>query len=51
MGFEPAMPAIKRPQTYALDPTVTGIGYEYIKYVNLLGDNTNTVKKCKAFCR
>jgi hypothetical protein len=26
LGFEPAIPAIKRPQTYTLDPTVTGIG-------------------------
>jgi hypothetical protein len=25
-GFEPAAPAIKRPQTYALDLAVTGIG-------------------------
>jgi len=25
-GFKPAIPAIKRPQTYALDRTVTGIG-------------------------
>ena len=25
-GFEPAIPAIKRAQTYALDRTVTGIG-------------------------
>jgi hypothetical protein len=26
-GFEPAIPVIKRPQTYALDRTATGIGY------------------------
>jgi hypothetical protein len=25
-GFEPAIPSIKRPQTYAFDRTVTGIG-------------------------
>jgi hypothetical protein len=25
-GFEPAIPAIKRPQTYALDSAATGIG-------------------------
>jgi hypothetical protein len=25
-GFEPAIPAFKRPQTYALDFTATGIG-------------------------
>jgi hypothetical protein len=25
-GFEPATPATKRPQTYALDSTATGIG-------------------------
>jgi hypothetical protein len=26
-GFEPAIPAIKRPQTYALDRAANGIGY------------------------
>jgi hypothetical protein len=26
-GYEPAMPATKRPQTYALDRAATGIGY------------------------
>ena len=31
--FEPAIPAIKRPQTYALYRTATGIGY----LVKLLG--------------
>jgi hypothetical protein len=25
-GFEPAIPATKRPQTYALDRAATGIG-------------------------
>jgi hypothetical protein len=25
-GFEPAIPAAKRPQTYALDHAATGIG-------------------------
>jgi hypothetical protein len=28
-GFEPAIPAIKRPQTYALDGAATGIGIYY----------------------
>ena len=28
--FEPAIPAIKRPQTYALDRTATGIGLQDI---------------------
>jgi hypothetical protein len=28
-GFEPAIPAIKRLQTYALDRTATGIGSKY----------------------
>jgi hypothetical protein len=34
-GFDPAIPANERPQTYALDPASTGIGtkiYERIKY-------------------
>jgi hypothetical protein len=29
-GFEPAIPANKRPQTYALDRAATGIGVEVI---------------------
>jgi hypothetical protein len=33
VGFEPAIPAIKLPQNYALDLTTTGIGYQ----VKLLG--------------
>jgi hypothetical protein len=28
-GFEPAIPATKRPQTYALDRAVTGVGHLY----------------------
>ena len=28
-GFEPATPTIKRPQTYTLDLTATGIGFSY----------------------
>jgi hypothetical protein len=27
-GFEPAIPAAKRPQTYALDRAATGIGHD-----------------------
>jgi hypothetical protein len=29
VGFEPAIPAVKQLQTYALDRTATGIGPEY----------------------
>jgi hypothetical protein len=29
-GFERAMPASERPQTYALDRAATGIGYLYL---------------------
>ena len=29
-GFEPAFPAIERPQTYALDRTATGIGTQRV---------------------
>jgi hypothetical protein len=32
-GFKPAIPATKRPQTYALDRTATGIGSSYISNV------------------
>jgi hypothetical protein len=32
-GFEPATPATKRPQTYALESAATGIGeYTYIYF-------------------
>jgi hypothetical protein len=27
-GFEPVIPATKRPQTYALDRAATGMGYD-----------------------
>jgi hypothetical protein len=42
-GFEPATPAIKRPQTYTLDRAATGIGnnqhlllYKYYFIINIL---------------
>jgi hypothetical protein len=31
-GFEPAIPATKRPQTYTLDSEATGIGVQLIYY-------------------
>jgi hypothetical protein len=43
VGFEPAKPSTKRPQTYALDHAATGIGsmhiyiqtlHEYIHYIH-----------------
>ena len=38
-GFEPAILAIERPQTYALDRTATGIGlYMPLEYVLSAGD-------------
>jgi hypothetical protein len=38
-GFEPAIPVIKRLQTYALDRTVTGIDnvFTHCMEINLLG--------------
>jgi hypothetical protein len=33
-GFEPAIPATKLPQTYALDRAVAGIGKQPIPYMN-----------------
>jgi hypothetical protein len=39
-GFKPATPAIKRPQTYALDRAVTGIGTNRIL-------DTKIIKKIK----
>jgi hypothetical protein len=35
-GFEPAIPAIKRPQTYASDRTATGIGHKHIQLCKFL---------------
>jgi hypothetical protein len=32
-GFEPAIPATKRPQTYAIDPATSGIGI-FLHYSN-----------------
>jgi hypothetical protein len=35
-GFEPAIPATKRMQTYALDLAASGIGYaSYIQFIPL----------------
>jgi hypothetical protein len=33
-GFEPAIPATKRPQTYALDRAATGIGISKDTFLN-----------------
>ena len=35
-GFEPAIPAIKQLQTYALHRTVTGIGIVYMSMVKIM---------------
>ena len=35
-GFEPAIPASERPQTYALDRAPTGIGHMKIYFLNHL---------------
>jgi hypothetical protein len=35
-GFETAVPAIERPQTYALDRTATGIGKFMLTQLNSL---------------
>jgi hypothetical protein len=36
VGFEPAITATKRPQTYALDHAATGIGYMTLTETNLI---------------
>jgi hypothetical protein len=41
-GFEPAIPATKRPQTYALDCVATGIGNNNNNNNTLNNDNYNT---------
>jgi hypothetical protein len=45
-GFEPAIPATKRPQTYALDRAATGIGEtkppKWIKGVTLMHQVNDT---------
>jgi len=38
-GFEPAIPAIKRPQTYALESTTIGIGIQYYWCVEVKVDD------------
>jgi hypothetical protein len=45
-GFEPETQANKRPQTYALDRAVTGIGNAYINIilVRILCVNENSIK-------
>ena len=46
VGFEPAIPAGERPQTYALDRTATGTGY--IKYILKDPDFTKDIwRKCR----
>jgi hypothetical protein len=42
--FEPAIPATKRPQTYALDSAANGIGEEE-SYYTLIRKNKSQVKK------
>ena len=37
-GFEPAIPVIKRPQTYALESTAIGIGTQYYWFVEIKVD-------------
>jgi hypothetical protein len=32
VGFEPATPATKQPQTYALDRAATGISWKYLHF-------------------
>jgi len=40
-GFSPTIPAIERPQAYALNPTVSGIDFYYDSYIK----RKYTVKK------
>jgi hypothetical protein len=49
-GYEPAIPAIKRPQTYALDGRATGIGvYFYHKCIFNQLSITQQKANCKPF--
>jgi hypothetical protein len=53
-GFEPAIPATKRPQTYALDRAATVIGnrvYCYIKYIlrHVLGQNPTKLENVPCY--
>jgi hypothetical protein len=48
MGFEPAISATKRPQTYVLDRAATGIGLYSEAIFKLLCENMFT--KCFNFC-
>jgi hypothetical protein len=47
-GFEPAIPATKRPQTYTLDRAATGIGFERI--VTIIINSAILIEAEDAFC-
>jgi hypothetical protein len=52
-GFEAAMPATKRPQTYALDSAATGIGLNYFSIANdpddLLKQPSNSMEQSRSW--
>jgi hypothetical protein len=46
VGFEPAIPATKQPQTYALDRAVTGIGTFSSSDLKLVTERPNRDRRC-----
>ena len=51
-GFEPTIPALERPQTYALDRETTGIGCLYLRTLN--GQSYfahSAISRCKVKCK
>jgi hypothetical protein len=46
-GFEPAIPATKRPQTYALDSAATGIGGYVASCLNYLSSYKLSILLCE----
>jgi hypothetical protein len=48
-GFEPAIPAVKWPQTYALDRKATGIGGLQLRKIKIQAKFFNTIKNITTY--
>jgi hypothetical protein len=49
VGFDPAIPASARPQTYALDGAATGIGVAEVTFLKTPKDSKTKVREIKPF--
>jgi hypothetical protein len=50
-GFEPTIPASKRPQTHASDRAATGIGFKPFHTYKILGIFVKFVHPCFILCK